>query len=71
MTTSFIKENNFDNCILAIRGVQNYNKSEAEHIMAEAKVNHDTQFYRRKGGDEVPPPPPPQSTITFERVDEI
>ena len=38
-------------------------KTEAKHIVAEAKVNHDTQFYRIKGGDEVsplnPPPPPP------------
>ena len=42
---------------------------EAKHIVAEAKVNHDTQFYRRKGGGRVPPPRP--SPITFERVDEI
>ena len=46
-------------------------KTEAKHIVAEAKVNHDTQFYRIKGGDEVSPLPPPQSPMTFERVDEI
>ena len=39
-------------------GVQNYNKTEAKHIVAEAKVNHDTQFHRIKGGSGVPPPPP-------------
>ena len=47
-------------------------KTEAKHIVVEAKVNHDTQFYRIKGGDEVSPlPPRPQSPMTFERVDEI
>ena len=50
MKISFIKENHFNNCIEAIHGVQNYNKSEAKHIVAEAKVNNDTQFYRIKGG---------------------
>ena len=38
------------------------NKTEAKHIVAEAKVNHDTQFYRIKGrGWSAPnhPPPPP------------
>ena len=43
--------------------------------MVEAKVNHDTQFYRIKGGVGVPLlpllPPPPPSPITFETVDEI
>ena len=38
------------------------NKTEAKHIVAEAKVNHDTQFYRVKGGRRVPPPPPPPIT---------
>ena len=44
-----------------MHGVQNYNKTEAKHIVAEAKVNHNTQFYRIKGGGggRVPPPPPP------------
>ena len=28
-------------------------QTEAEHIVAEAKFNHDTQFYRMKGGGEV------------------
>ena len=49
MTTFFVKEKHFNNCIQAIHGVQNYNKTEAKHIVAEAKVNHDTQFYRIKG----------------------
>ena len=53
----------------AIHGVQNYNKTEAKHIAAEAKVNHDTQFYKIKGRGGVPPPP--QSPMTFEMVDEI
>ena len=39
-----------------MHGVKDYNKSEAKHIVAEAKVNHDTQIYRIKTG--VPPPPP-------------
>ena len=34
-------------------------ETEAKHIVAEAKLNHDTQFYRIKGGGGVPPPPPP------------
>ena len=38
---------------------ENYNETEPKHIVAEAKVNHDTQFYRIKGGGGVPPPPPP------------
>ena len=38
-----------------MHGVKDYNKSEAKHIVAEAKVNHDTQFYRIKTG--VLPPP--------------
>ena len=38
--------------------------------MAEAKGNHDTQFYRIKGGGAVPRLPPP-SPMTFERVDKI
>ena len=59
MTISFIEENPFNNCIQAIHGVQNYNKTESKHIVAETKVNHDTQFYRIKGGGGVPPPPPP------------
>ena len=29
-----------------------------KHIVVEAKVNHDTQFYRIKGGVGVPPPSP-------------
>ena len=33
-----------------MHGVQNYNKTVAKHIVAEAKVNHDTQFYRIKDG---------------------
>ena len=49
MTISFIEEDHFNYCIEAIHGVQNYNKTEAKHIVAEAKVNHDTQFYRIKG----------------------
>ena len=53
--------------LYAIHGVQSYNKTEAKHIMAEAKVNHDTQVYRIKGGSEVPPTPSP---MIFERVDE-
>ena len=63
MTIFFVKENHFNNCIQAIHGVQNYNKTEAKHIVAEAKVNHDTQFYRIKGGGGVPPSP-----MTFERA---
>ena len=31
-------------------------KTEAKHIVAEAKVNHETQFYRIKSGGGVPPP---------------
>ena len=71
MTTFFVKENHFNNnnCIQAIDRVQNYNKTEAKHIVAEAKVNHDTQFYRIKS--EVKAESPPQSPMTFERVDEI
>ena len=40
-----------------IHGVQNYSKTEAKHahIVTEAKVNHDTQFYRIKGRGGVPP----------------
>ena len=34
-------------------------QSEAKDIVAEAKLNHDTQFYRIKGGGGVPPPSPP------------
>ena len=37
-------------------------QSEAKHIVAEAKLNHDTEFYRIKDGGGVPsplPPPPP------------
>ena len=41
-----------------MHGVQNYNKTEAKLIVAEAKVNHDTQFYRQKSGGRMPPPPP-------------
>ena len=44
-----------------------YNKTEGKHIVAEAKVNHYTQFYRIKGEGGVPP----QSLMTFERVDKI
>ena len=40
-----------------MNGVQNYNKTEAKHV-AEAKVNHDTQFFRIRGGGGVPPLPP-------------
>ena len=40
-------------------------KTEAKHIVVEAKVNHDTQFYRINSGGGVPPP------ITSERADEI
>ena len=55
-----------------MHGVQNYNKTKAKHIVAEAKINHDTQFYKIKGeGGGGVPPPPPQSPMTFERVDEI
>ena len=52
---------------------KNYNKTQAKDVVAEAKVNHDTQFYRIKGGVGVPlpPPPPPPSPMTFERVDQI
>ena len=73
MTTLFVKENNFNNCMQAIHRVQNYNKTEAKHIVAVAKVNHDTQFYGIKGEAkaEFPPPPPPPSPMTFERVDEF
>ena len=39
-------------------------QTEAKHIVAEAKLNRDTQFYRIKGGGGVPPLPSP-------RVDEI
>ena len=46
--------------------VQNYNKTEAKHIVAEAKVNHDTQFYRIKA-----PPPFPITNMTFEKVDKM
>ena len=67
MTNSFIKENHFNNGIQAIRGVQNYNKTWTKHIVVEAKVNHDTQFYTIKGRVGVLPP----SSITFETVDEI
>ena len=42
-------------------------QTEAKHIVAEAKRNRDTQFYRIKGGGGVSPPPPPPSP----RVDEI
>ena len=52
-----------------MHGVQNYNKTEAKHIVVGAKVNHDIQFYRTKGGSGVPLSP--QSPMTFERVDEI
>ena len=38
--------------------------------MVEAKVNHETQFYRIKDGVGVPPSSPP-SPITFQRVYEI
>ena len=50
-----------------MHGVKDYNKSEAKHIVAEAKVNHDTQFYRIKTGvtPPPPPPPPPQSPMTL------
>ena len=34
-------------------------KTEAKHIVLQAKVNHDTQFYRIKGGVGVPPSPSP------------
>ena len=44
-----------------MHGVKDYNKSEAKHIVAEAKVNHDTQIYRIKTGV----PPPPQSPMTL------
>ena len=30
-----------------------------KHIVAEGKLNHDTQFHRIKGGVGVPSPPPP------------
>ena len=33
-------------------------QTEAKHIVAEAKLNHDTQFYRIKGEGGVPPSPP-------------
>ena len=42
-------------------------QSEAKHIVAEAKLNDDTEFYRIKSGGGMPPPPPPPSP----RVDEI
>ena len=35
--------------------------TEAKHIVAEAKLNHSTQFYSIKGGGGVPSPPPPPS----------
>ena len=44
--------------MLAVHGVENYNKTEAKHIVVEAKVNHGTQYYRIKGGGGVPPPTP-------------
>ena len=34
-------------------------QTEAKYIVAEAKLNRDTQFYRIRGGGGVPPPPPP------------
>ena len=40
-----------------------------KHIVVEAKVNHDTHFYRIKGGFRVPPLTP--SPITFETANEI
>ena len=40
-----------------MHGVQNYNKAEAKVVVAEAKVNHDTQFYKLKSAGGVPPPP--------------
>ena len=49
--------------------VQNYTKTEAKHILVvEAKVNHDTQFYRIKRGGGVSLFPSP---ITFERADDM
>ena len=40
-------------------------QTEAKHIVAETKLNHDTQFYRIKGGGGVPPPPPHQELMKF------
>ena len=34
-------------------------QSEAKHIVAEAKLNDDTEFCRIKSGGGMPPPPPP------------
>ena len=43
----FIKsENHFNNYMEAIHGVENYNKTEAKHIVAEAAINNGTQHYR-------------------------
>ena len=71
-STLLLMENHFNNCIEAIHGVQNYNKTKTKHTGVEAKVNHDTQFYTIKGRVGVPPPPLlPPSPITFETVDEI
>ena len=50
---------NCANLCISLDEVQNCNKTEAKHIVTEAKVNHDTQFYRIKGRGGVPPPPPP------------
>ena len=36
-------------------------QSEAKHIVAEAKLNDDTEFYRIKSGGGMPPPPSPRA----------
>ena len=48
-------------------------KTEAKHILAETKVNHDAQFCRIKGENRLTPtpPPPPPSPKTFERIDDL
>ena len=42
--------------MLAVHGLENCNKTEAKHIVVEAKVSHGTQYYRIKGGGGVPTP---------------
>ena len=36
-----------------MHGVQNYNKTEGEHIVTEAKVNHNIRFYKMKGFSKI------------------
>ena len=70
MTTFSLRRTTLIVAYNSIHEVQNYNKTEAKHIVAEAKVNHDTQFYRIKGEAKAESPNPP-SPMTFERVDEM